>query len=284
MSFQSPQPGYAKFDGTFQSQRDQWTGNIFQAERDIIIYGGDEGRPAECGRELGDSIEKTRQTLLDSYDDDILASFAFPQMFDRRNNVEQPHVNTRQWILDLEEYKCWKTQPRGLLWIKGKPGSGKSTLMSFLYHRLREQRRMEGGIHLDFFFSARGTDMQRTPLGMLRSLLNQVFGQDASIRPPVRELYREKCAAFGRGKRSWEWQRRELEPLLAQAIVTSAQQQQVTVFIDALDEAGEDLARETARYFHHINDRVASTSAAAKICISCRHYPIPSTIRGVLHQ
>ncbi|KAK5069378.1 hypothetical protein LTR51_008628 [Lithohypha guttulata] len=138
------------------------------------------------------------------YDADILASLAFPQMFDRRNNVGQPHANTCKWILGLEEYKCWKTQPCGLLWIKGKPGAGKSTLMSFLYHRLREQRRTEHGVHLDFFFSTRGTDMQRTPLGMLRSLLNQLFHQDASIRPPVRELYTEKCTAFGRGERSWE--------------------------------------------------------------------------------
>lgn len=201
-------------------------------------------------------------------------------MSDRRNNVEQPHVNICRWILDLNEYQCWKAQPRGLLWIKGKPGAGKSRLMSFLYHRLREQRRTEHGVHLDFSFSTRGTDMQRTPLGMLRSLLNQIFCHDASIRPPVRELYTEKCTAFGRGERSWEWQRRELEALLAQAILTSAQQQQVTVFIDALDEAGEESARDTARYFHHINDRVASASAAAKSCISCRQYPIPSTVRG----
>ena len=63
--------------------------------------------------------------------------------------------------------------------------------------------------------------------------------------------------------------------------MTSAQQQQVTIFVDALDEVGMESARETARYFHHINDRVASASAAAKICISSRHYPIPCTVRGV---
>ncbi|KAJ9654751.1 hypothetical protein H2198_006269 [Neophaeococcomyces mojaviensis] len=281
MSFRSPQPGNANFDGTFQGQRDQWIGNEIRAGRDIHIYAAVEGRSAEYRPGQGDRFEKPRQDLLDSYDDDILASLAFPQMFDRRNNVEQPHANTCRWILDLKEYQCWEAQPRGLLWIKGKPGAGKSTLMSFLYHTLREERQAEHGVHLDFFFSARGTDMQRTPLGMLRSLLNRLFRQDPSIRPPVRELYREKCTAFGRGERSWEWQRRELEPLLAQAIVTSAQQQQVTVFIDALDEAGEESARETARYFHNINDRVASASAVAKICISCRHYPIPCTVRGV---
>jgi len=84
---------------------------------------------------------------------------------------------------------------------------------------------------------------------VMMMILNQLFCQDASIRPPVKELYTEKCTAFGWGERSWEWQRRELEALLAQAIVTSAQLQQVTVFIDALVEAGEDSARKRRDIF-----------------------------------
>jgi len=68
--------------------------------------------------------------------------------------------------------------------------------MSFSNHQLREQRRTEHGIHPDLLFSARATDMQRTPLGMLRLLLNQLLSQYSSIRLLVRELYKEKCAAF----------------------------------------------------------------------------------------
>jgi ankyrin repeat protein len=150
-----------------------------------------------------------------------------------------------------------------------------------MYGRLQEQRHAERGVHLDFFFSARGTEMQRTPLGMLRSLLNQLFHQDPSVRPPVRELYEHRCASFGRGGHSWEWQRRELEDLLTSAIKTSAQQQQMTIFIDALDEAGEESAQEIAGYFHRVLEAIVSVSANARICISCRHYPIASTVHGV---
>src|ERR1700742_2577780 len=99
-------------------------------------------------------------------------------MLDRRSNVEEPHPDTCMWILELDEYKNWVAQPSGLLWIKGKPGAGKSTLMNFLYSRVKEDCRKENGVRLEFFFSARGAEMQQTPLGMLRSLLSQLFTQD----------------------------------------------------------------------------------------------------------
>lgn len=103
---------------------------------------------------------------------DVLRSLAFPQMLDRRDNIEPCHTRTCQWILELEKYKSWRSQSCGLLWIKGKPGAGKSTLMAFLHDRLKTLRDESQGIRLDFFFTARGTELQRTPLGMFRSLLN----------------------------------------------------------------------------------------------------------------
>lgn len=93
-------------------------------------------------------------------------------MLDRRDNIEPCYTNTCQWILDLEEYQSWRSQSHGLLWIKGKPGAGKSTLMAFLHDKLQIPQDDRPDIRLDFFFTARGTEMQRTPLGMLRSLLN----------------------------------------------------------------------------------------------------------------
>jgi pantothenate kinase-related protein Tda10 len=60
-------------------------------------------------------------------DIEILRSLAFPQMLDRRDNVELCHTNTCQWILDLAKYQSWRRESPGLLWIKGKPGSGKFT-------------------------------------------------------------------------------------------------------------------------------------------------------------
>ncbi|KAJ5548876.1 hypothetical protein N7513_006110 [Penicillium frequentans] len=193
-------------------------------------------------------------------------------MLDRRENVEPCHTNTCQWILDLGKYQSWRREPRGLLWIKGKPGAGKSTLMVFLHGELRGFRNQ--GIQLDFFFTARGTEMQRTPLGMLRSLLSQIFDRDATIRPQIRETYEQRCRQFGYGESKWEWPQLVLEELLASVILASACRQHVTVFVDALDEAGTDSAQQLAAYFHRLIDRAEKKNAAIRICISCRHYPI----------
>lgn len=225
------------------------------------------------------SLKRGRQRL--TITADILQLLAFPRMLDRRANVDPPYEQTCRWILDLAEFKSWTSQPRGLLWIKGNPGVGKSVLMAYLYDELRQSRSPDG-IYLDFFFNARGDELQKTPVGMLRSLLNQLFRQDPQSRSPLRANYKEKHDAFGHDSaHSWDIKRQELESLLIKSVLLSAQRRQVTIFIDALDEAGEQHAREIARYLHLLNDRIGATSSTCKICISSRHHPVPSTIPGV---
>ncbi|KAJ5659608.1 hypothetical protein N7507_006059 [Penicillium longicatenatum] len=202
-------------------------------------------------------------------------------MLARRENIEPCHTNTCQWILDSEKYQSWKRESRGLLWIKGKPGAGKSTLMAFLHGKLESLQNGSQGIQLDFFFTARGTEMQRTPLGMIRSLLNQVFDRDATVRPQIREAYEQRCRQFGYHESQWEWPRLVLEELLASVILASASRQHVTVFVDALDEAGAESAQQVAAYFHRLIDRAETKNAAIRICISCRHYPIVGGAQAV---
>ncbi|KAJ5712997.1 uncharacterized protein N7483_010178 [Penicillium malachiteum] len=215
-----------------------------------------------------------RETPEQNIDNEVLESLAFPQMLDRRDNIEPCHANTCKWILELEQYQSWRSQSHGLLWVKGKPGSGKSTLMLFLHDKLQISQDESSGIRLDFFFTARGTEMQRTPLGMLRSLLNQIFDRDPTVCPQIREIYNRRCKQFGYSKRQWQWPQVMLEELLASAILASASQQHVVVFVDALDKAGATSAQQLAGYFHRLVDRAEKKKLYIQVCISCRHYPI----------
>ncbi|CAG8059427.1 unnamed protein product [Penicillium salamii] len=205
---------------------------------------------------------------------EVLESLAFPQMLDRRDNIEPCHTNTCKWILELEEYQYWRSQSHGLLWIKGNPGVGKSTLMVFLHDEIQISDADRPGIRLNFFFTARGAEMQRTPLGMLRSLMNQLFDRDPTVRPQIREKYDRRCKQFGYGKRQWEWPQVMLEELLASTILASANQQHVMVFVDALDEVGAKSAQQLAGYFHRLVDHAEKMKLCIQVCISCRHYPI----------
>ncbi|KAJ5111182.1 hypothetical protein N7532_001717 [Penicillium argentinense] len=247
------------------------------------IFFGDENTGAQFGINYGPiHLQHGRQeTPQQRTDNGVLRSLAFPQMLDRRDNIKPCHTNTCQWILDLDSFKNWKSQSRGLLWIKGKPGAGKSTLMAFLHDNLEESHDGNQGIRLDFFFSARGTELQRTPLGMLRSLLNQIFYHDETVRARVREIYEERCRQYGYGENNWQWTQVRLEQLLADTILISAKRQQVMIFVDALDEAGAESAQYLAGYFHRILARAEEMEAAVQICISCRHYPIMEDARAV---
>ncbi|CAG8117250.1 unnamed protein product [Penicillium olsonii] len=204
--------------------------------------------------------------------DEIIRSLAFPQMLNRRESIEPRYQNTCQWILELEGYKSWRQQDCGLLWIKGKPGAGKSTLMAFLHGKLRKSSDGRDSLLLEFFFSARGTELQRTPLGMVRSLLVQILKYYPNACSELREAYLERCKDFGGG--NWEWTQVQLQELFRKAVLNLATQQKVTIFVDALDEAGETDAGKLADFFHQLNNTAVNSTAMVRICISCRHYPV----------
>ena len=69
----------------------------------------------------------------------ILKNLEFEQMNDRLATIATAHLNTCEWLFRKREYKAWRDltalkTDRGFLWIKGKPGAGKSTLMKSAQH------------------------------------------------------------------------------------------------------------------------------------------------------
>jgi ankyrin repeat protein len=96
------------------------------------------------------------------------------------------------------------------------------------------------------------------------------------VRSPILAAFREK-KKLGKSGSGWEWQRKELEDLFSYAVIRAAKSRTITLFVDALDEAGAGTANELAIYFHELNNKLAVRMRTAKFCISCRHYPIPAS-------
>lgn len=97
--------------------------------------------------------------------------------------------------------------------------------------------------------------------------------------PECAKFYKNKCDAFGGLKAAWTWQQAELEDLLRQCItIADAGRKPITIYVDALDKAGQEYAPRTAQYFHEITEEVTTLKVQAKICISCRHYPVLSSV------
>jgi ankyrin repeat protein/energy-coupling factor transporter ATP-binding protein EcfA2 len=192
----------------------------------------------------------------------------------RRLEADQAFQNTCTWILQHPSYLAWISKGQELLWLKGKPGSGKSTLLAFICRAYIQRVRPASVIHLDFFFHGRGAPLQKTAEGMFRSLLHQVFMQCPLVRLPVHVAFEKRNQASGEHGKNWEWHPQELKTLFFDALLRAAQSHAITIFVDALDEAGAQVASELTSYFHRLKDEIATRNGDVRICISCRHYPV----------
>lgn len=202
-------------------------------------------------------------------------------MCEARCNIRRPHRHTCQWILEQQAFRSWEKQTRGFLWIKGKPGSGKSTLAVFLWDRVQETCSTEEEISLEFFFNARGHHLQQTPLGMLQALLAQLCRRDPFTCRMMQSMYQNKCNTSGLYGQDWNWQQPELEQLFQKAIIDCSQRHCMSVFVDALDEAGERRASDLMAYFDQLVAEIAAVRGQTKFLISCRHYPALAVLPGL---
>lgn len=187
-----------------------------------------------------------------------------------RHNIEAAHQSTHGWLFRNPDYCNWYRrialdEHDGLLWIKGKPGAGKSTLMKQALQRTEEDASNSENVILRFFFNARGSLLERSPLGLFRSLLHQVLSQVRSLLPRFLGLFRKKTQT----QNNCDWHLDELRDALCNAI-TRAQGPPIVMFVDALDECDENHARRIVEFFE---SAASSAASSFRRFLSSRHYP-----------
>jgi hypothetical protein len=91
------------------------------------------------------------------------------------------HPTTCCWFLAKNEFIAWNDVEHlpdhsGFLWIQGNPGTGKSTLIKFLFEEAKLKARGNRlRMVLSFFFLARGAAEKKSTIGLYISLLHQLF-------------------------------------------------------------------------------------------------------------
>ncbi|OBT98500.1 hypothetical protein VE01_03650 [Pseudogymnoascus verrucosus] len=135
--------------------------------------------------------------------DDILEALHFETIDDREEKIERAHAETFNWILSDQSH-C-STEVKGsssivpwlskdtkpICWVSGKAGSGKSTLMKYIWTDERTRTHLStwaGGKPLllaSFFFYERGGSFQKSREGLIRSLLHQILSQKRELIPIV---------------------------------------------------------------------------------------------------
>jgi len=204
---------------------------------------------------------------LSAADSNTLQALQFPSMSNRFQTLAKPAEATCLWLFQHPCYQDWiegrnKDQYGGLLWIKGKPGSGKSLLTKEAYLRALKQE-PEPYSTAAYFFNAKGGEYETTPLGLYRSLLHQLLPGSPSCIQRLANLLHQ----FPGGQESI------LEDFCREMFVSEFRGRRITVFIDALDECNSKAIRPQAYIWRNITKTAHEAGIDLNVCISSRHFP-----------
>ncbi|KAM6512418.1 hypothetical protein FSOLCH5_010132 [Fusarium solani] len=208
----------------------------------------------------------------------LLEALRFEQIDSRKTSIKKAHYKTCRWFLEHPQYLEWldpqKHSHHGFLWIRGKPGAGKSTIMKFIYDKTKRKKSHECAITASFFFHARGEDLEKSIPGMYRSLLLQLL----EGYPDLQEVL-DDTDLVPRGQTGCP-SLNVLKELFHNA-VSNLGQRTFTCFIDALDECDEQQVMEMVHYFEELAESSTSTGVKLQICFSSRHYPYIRIQHGI---
>lgn len=195
-------------------------------------------------------------------------------MNERLHDVSDESEGTCSWI--VPDFLRLRQQQRGPFWIKGNPGVGKSTIMKYLFRReVLKSHSSADKVVVAFFCHGRGTDLQRTKSGIYRTILYQILLQDSVLRSQFEVDFQQKCDTQGKYSEQWTWHEHELENYIRLYLQKASVTMPVHVFVDALDECGEESGRALLYFFRDLCEAPldSETLPSINICVSSRHYP-----------
>ena len=91
---------------------------------------------------------------------------------DLRELLKRRYAGTCHWFLEKAEFRGWRPDLAPILWLHGKPGSGKSVLTAALIEHLQTNETVTA-----YFFCRLGDDTKRSLESILRTWLWQILEQ-----------------------------------------------------------------------------------------------------------
>ena len=177
----------------------------------------------------------------------LLESLHFPDIHAREEGIDEAHKQTFEWIFDepgkevtpWHHLVSWLEEGHGTYWISGKAGSGKSTLMNFICHDPRTESALKiwSGPHEvfmpNFFFWSPGSPLQKSLVGLLRSLIYQILEKFPDLMTILAKSTGFSQHDFGQFP---TWTEQRLRATLQDLLSVGLGQCRLCVFIDGLDE------------------------------------------------
>lgn len=160
----------------------------------------------------------------------------------RYEKISEEYEGSFEWIWTHNEYESWSISDTSrLLYVQGKPGSGKSTFIKYFNRNLLlKEPSAQQAILARFFYSYRDGELQRSHYNLLLSVLYEILHQDEYF-------FYHQCQTEFRAHQRFElhfkWKYDSLKRVLK-----SLQDYQTYIryylIIDAVDESEEKDRRE----------------------------------------
>ena len=165
--------------------------------------------------EFAKQVDKLIQSANEAhFCDEMFSRLCFEELDHRLNSIPAPHPGSFEWMFDDAQRDQgglleWLGNTRGdnLFWVTGKPGSGKTAAMKFLFRNPRIFDYLEAwsghapGITSGFFFWNCGSSLQKSGIGLLRSLLyeslqDMIYGPLEQDHGIVQWLFADRWSQF----------------------------------------------------------------------------------------
>lgn len=230
----------------------QMNGETVASRRHEELMGAIKGAMYQPGQPLPQNT-KASPEMIGNAQTKILVSLWFATMQDREDTIHQAHHRTYEWLFcdpvaaqkPWSNFRTFLSNDTDIYWITGKAGSGKSTLTKFAVHHDRTAEALQqwaNGKRLNrahFYFYYKGTKLEKSEAGVLRSLLHQLlFQRRTLIKFAFPDRFEALCFDQD-GGRSFEPTYWEMKRAL-EALVKSLPDERFFFSVDGLDEYDAD--------------------------------------------
>ena len=230
-------------------------------------------------------VEQLSKNRAVQTEDFILQELTFREISDRADSIDRAHEKTFKWIFEkasndkYSNFVQWLHGNDSLYWIRGKAGSGKSTLMKYLSGSKRTINILKGWasdstLHVaSFHFWNLGTALQRSQAGLLRALLLSLLSKHRNLLKDSMPGYytgvSRMIASDMKISAPQPLSLTEIKAAFTRAVKAFSSHSYACIFIDGLDEYEGDVNEILDLFLPVLSEKF-------KMVVSSR--PIPSCL------